>query len=533
MMKYILKGREIQFGRIIAHIKEFYQRDSRYAIILSLIFVIPSIILALRHEMWRDEMNVWLIARDLSSPFEIIKHLRYDGHPSLWHLCVFALRHIFPYPIAMQMLHLVIATMTVYMFVRFSPFTKLQKALFIFGYFSFYEYNIIVRNYALGVFLIFLVCTLFPKRFALFPLVGFILFLLSHTSIHALIIVISIGFVLSMEYITSAERRKDTNKPKIGIGFFLIALGIITSIIQLKPPPDYGFAVEWITKFDPKHLQNVLSLVSRTFIPIPQFTFSFWGTNILDKFPSAITVHLVLSCLILLWGMLLLVKKPLALLMYISATIGLLTFFYIKYSGSMRHWGFLFVVFLASIWMGKYLHDKEHTQGPFGVISSALQRHQNKVLIVILTIHLIGGVVAGQFDYRYIFSQAKPTAEFIKKEKLDNLLIAGDEYTGIAPIGGYLGQKIYYPRVHRVGSFWILKEGWLPNVSVDEILDDVEKFKKKDGRDVLLILNYPLDNQKLEKYSLIKVSEFLPAIVGYEQYYLYLDKKVYIMKKIG
>ena len=179
------------------------------------------------------------------------------------------------------------------------------------------------------------------------------------------------------------------------------------------------------------------------------------------------------------------------------------------------------MVFLASIWVGRYLHDKEHTQGPFGIISSALQKHQNKVLIVILAIQLIGGVVAAQFDYRYIFSQAKATAEFIKKEKLDGLLIAGDEYTGVAPIGGYLGQMIYYPRVHRVGSFWILKEGWLPNVSVDEILVDVEKFKKKDGRDVLLILNYPLDNQKLEKYSLIKVSEFLPAIVGYEQYYLY------------
>ncbi|MEK7400005.1 MAG: hypothetical protein AAB116_23930 [Candidatus Poribacteria bacterium] len=532
MMKYIPGDKGKQFGRIIAYIKELYKRDSRYAVVLSLIFVIPSIILALRHEMWRDEMNVWLIARDLSSPFEIIQHLRYDGHPGLWHLCVFALRHFLPYPIAMQMLHLAIATMTVYLFVRFSPFTKLQKALFIFGYFSFYEYNIIVRNYALGVFLIFLICTLFPKRFALFPLVGFILFLLAHTSIHALIIVISIGLVLSIEYITSAKKRKKTNKLKIGIGFSLIALGIVTSIIQIKPPPDYGFAVGWMTKFDPKHLQDTLSLVSRAFIPIPQFTFSFWGINILDKLSSAMTVHLVLSCLILLWGMLLLAKKPLALLMYISGTIGLLAFFYIKYSGSMRHWGFLFVMLLASIWMGKYLREKEHNKGPFAVISSALQRHQNKVLIVILTIHLIGGVVAAQFDYRYIFSQAKATAEFIKKEKLDDLFIAGDEYTGVAPISGYLGQRIYYPRVQRMGSFWILKEGWLPNISVDEILVDIEKFKKKDGRDVLLILNYPLDNQKLEKYSLKKVSEFLPAIVGYEQYYLYLDRKVYNEKKL-
>jgi hypothetical protein len=235
-MKYFHKN-----GSIVAYIKEFYQRDSRYAFILWLIFIVPSIILALRHEMWRDEVNVWLIARDLSSPLEIIRHLRYDGHPSLWHLCVFVLRHIFPNPIAMQMLH--IASMTVYMFARFSPFTKLQKALFIFGYFPFYEYNIMVRNYALGVFLIFLICVLFPKRFRLFPLMGFILFLIAHTSVLALIVAISIGFFLFIEYITLGDKRKEISKLKIGIGFFLIALGVVTSILQIKPPADYGFAL--------------------------------------------------------------------------------------------------------------------------------------------------------------------------------------------------------------------------------------------------------------------------------------------------
>jgi len=249
----------------------------------------------------------------------------------------------------------------------------------------------------------------------------------------------------------------------------------------------------------------------------------FWGSNILDKLPASITVHLVLSSLILLWAILLLVRKPMALLMYIPATIGLLTFFYVKYSGGIRHWGFLFMAFLAAVWVGKYCRDIEFKWKPLNRISIALGTHLNKVLTLILVVHLVGGVVAAQYDYRYTFSQAKATAKFIKQEKLDDLLIAGDEYTGVAPVGGYLGKKLYYPRVHRVGSFWILKKGWLPDVKVDDIIKEIKRFGSERGQHALLILNYPLDEQMVERYSLTKVSEFVGAIVGYEQYYLYLS----------
>lgn len=310
-------------------IKKFFRSDLGYAIILSTIFMVLGIILALHHEMWRDEVNVWLLARDSSSVIEILRVLRYDGHPGLWHLSVFAIRHIFPYPIAMQVLHLIIAATTVYLFARFSPFTRLQKTLFAFGYFPFYEYAIISRNYALGVLLLFLFCVFFSKRFEKLPLVGLILFLLAHTSVHALIITISIGLALFVEYIFSTEKKRETNKLQIGIGFSLIAFGVITSFLQLKPPPDSGYAVGWMTKFNPKHLRNVFSLISKVFIPVPQFTFHFWNSNILDKLPISIQLHLVLSSLFLLWAILLLVRKPIALLIQISGTIGLLAFFYV------------------------------------------------------------------------------------------------------------------------------------------------------------------------------------------------------------
>jgi hypothetical protein len=96
--------------RLGKYVKNAFLSSLSYAVIISAIFLVLGIVLVFHHEMWRDEVNVWLIAKDIQSPFGILQHLRYDGHPGLWHLCVFAIRHIIPYPIAMQILHLLIAT---------------------------------------------------------------------------------------------------------------------------------------------------------------------------------------------------------------------------------------------------------------------------------------------------------------------------------------------------------------------------------------------------------------------------------------
>ena len=55
-------------------------------ILLAGYLVFNGILLA-GHELWRDEANVWLIARDLS-PIQLFREIRYQGHPCLWYLLV-------------------------------------------------------------------------------------------------------------------------------------------------------------------------------------------------------------------------------------------------------------------------------------------------------------------------------------------------------------------------------------------------------------------------------------------------------------
>ncbi len=484
--------------------------DARYAIGLTTGFLILGGFTAFNHEMWRDEIQAWLLARDSASFFELFAHLKYEGHPGLWHLCLMPLSRITASPVIMQVFHLLIAGVTVYLFVRYAPFNWLQKFLFCFGYFVLYEYAVIARNYALGLLLLILFCVLFRERYKRPLWIGGILFLLAHTSVHALIVTIAISFALFCEYFLmkiarlktaptaehhpdpvgalckralesarletapTAEHHPDpvgalfkragesarlktaptaehrlgpvgalfkralesarletaptaehrlgpvgalfkralasarlktaptaasgrvtvgalckralasarletaptdgnrrvtvgalckrapkhtpfqtapTNNTLVWLSFALICIGILTSVLQLKPPVDTGFAVGWKFDYETSHLFKVIELISRAYLPIPKPTLHFWNSHQLETYPLFQTLQIPLCFLLMFCGVVLTYKRPTALLIYLTSTLGLLAFFYVKYYGSIRHHGFLFLTFVMVAWI--------------------------------------------------------------------------------------------------------------------------------------------------------------------------------------
>ena len=468
--------------------------DKQFAITLSAVFLVIGAVVAWHHEMWRDEMQAWLIARDAPSVFELFNIMkRYEGHPSVWHLGLYVLQFFTSSPIIMQPYHLLIAAATIFVFARFSPFTRLQKTLFAFGYFPFYEYAIICRNYAIGILLLCLFCTLFSRWKKKFPLVGLILFVLAHTSVHALIIVISIGLLLLLELLLTSER---PSRLHIGIGFALILTGIFTAIYQIAPAADQGTRPGWTTTFDLGHLLNVLNLVSRVFFAIPRSMMHFWNTNFLDPIPSSALIKLVLSMLVLLYVIVFLLRKPTVLMMYLCGTTGLLAFFYTKYYGSVRHHGFLFMLFIAAVWISHYSYEARRLPNPLKTTSWGLAKAFNIVLVFILIIHVVGGITAAKLELTHPFSNGKAVARFIVDEKLDDMLIAGaapDDLT--LEVLGYLEKdEFFYPRSDRFGSFGVWDMAWRNGRSLrtGDVLQRIQQLADEKGEDVLIVSARPL-----------------------------------------
>ena len=509
--------------------------NKHYALGLTFLFLAVGAFTASHHEMWRDEIQAWLLARDSTSVFNLFANLKYEGHPGLWHLCLMPLSRITDSPVIMQMFHLLITGGTVYLFVRYSPFNWFQKLLFCFGYFVLYEYAIVARNYALGLLLITVFCVLFRERYKRFIWVGCVLFLLAHTSVHALIVAIAIGVVLCCEYVLGSRFLKPLNqeieaiedKKPIWIGFALIGIGITTAVLQLNPPPDTGFAVGWHFNYEAKRVNDTVKLISRAYLPITSPTRGFWGSNLLTTYSLFQTIQVPLCYFLMFFSALLFLKRPTALLTYLISTFGLLAFFYIKYQGSIRHHGFLFLVFLMCCWIYRDTPvinlSKVEQQDTDFTIDRVLNITRTVLVTLLLICHAVGGITAVRMEHRHIFSYGKLTAEYIKSQGMQDLAMVGDKDSAVSTVVGYLGKprQIYYPRGSRLGSF-VRWDNARASVSKRRVIEEALKLSSQNTQDVLIILNHALSAKRRKQHNLTFLTKFTGSTVRDEGFHLYL-----------
>lgn len=510
-------------GSLSSH--NLLSKDNYFAISITTVFLLVGGFGALHHEMWRDEIQAWLLARDSASVFELFAHMKYEGHPAFWHLCLMPLSRINVSPIMMQVFHLLIAATTVFLFTRFAPFNKIQKFLFAFGYFALYEYAIVARNYAIGVLLITIFCVLYKNRHRRFVWIGVVLFLLAHTSVHALIVSIAIGIALLCEYLyfyCCKEKELPEKDQLIWIGFVLIGIGILTAVLQLNPPSDTGFAVGWHFKFGMQRVNNITKIITQAMFPLPRTGMGFWGSHLLNQNTLFQFIRLPLCYLLVLWCILRFIKRPTALLIFLIATVGLLAFFYVKYGGSLRHHGFLFFTFVLTSWI---FHDCPEINLPFDRVCVFAQRCFSIVFSCILIFHYLGGITAIAIDYRYTFSNGKKTAEYIKQQDMKDMLMVGDTDFAVSTVIGYLGKnEVYYPKGSRFGSFVRWDKARTHGVSNADIVEVSELLSTQYNQDVLIIMNRKLGVELIEKYQLTVLSSFTGSTIGNEGFHLYVMK---------
>lgn len=148
-------------------------------------YLIFNGILLAGHEPWRDEANVWLMARELS-PLELFKEIRYQGHPCLWYLLIMPFAKVgLPFRTIGMISYLVMAV-SAGLFIFKAPFYKLVKCAAVFSPIFTYYYAEIARNYCLIALFLVLLALFYPKRNEKCVLYGLLLGLLVQSDIIAL-----------------------------------------------------------------------------------------------------------------------------------------------------------------------------------------------------------------------------------------------------------------------------------------------------------------------------------------------------------
>lgn len=120
-------------------------------------------ILLAGHELWRDEANVWLVAREMSLP-QLFREIRYQGHPCLWYLIVMPFAKAgFPFKTISILSYLVMAA-AAGIFTYRGPFHPLTKLVCLISPIFSYYYPVVARNYCLIALLLILLAFCHPKR---------------------------------------------------------------------------------------------------------------------------------------------------------------------------------------------------------------------------------------------------------------------------------------------------------------------------------------------------------------------------------
>jgi len=523
----------------------------------------------LRHEMWRDELQAWLLARDSSSLYELYQNMQYEGHPALWHLFLFGLNQITNDPLIMQLFHWLISLAIVYLISYFSPFNLLQKFSLCFGYFIFFEYTLISRNYNLAVLFACLFCVSIcsRKRYILYAL---LLALLANTSVYGLILSLVLFLYLCLRdfsvYSWSRNQLWRENldfkdQIKIFPSLTIIVLGWFSSAFQIMRIEAINFADyftsstasnEFVTTkasfihlpalgvpdFEQiTHASRALNGVWESYCPIPAlFAIDFWDTNILSygdflgtlkgvALNDIVTVLCSIS-LLLSFSFIFLPNRP-VFWTYVSGNLLLLGLHIFLFKGFViRHEGFFLVLLVLCCWLflDSTAKNKNYGRGRVSRVNFPAM-----MLSLIFTMQLIGGVYAVGMDYIYPFSPGKAAASFIQDNDLADLPIFGSRYRQASVLSGYLDKMIYYPEVQGFGSFW--KSGRSEIQDEQQLLREIQSFTNGlSSRQAIAALTKPIHESNIHNSTefadleIDLLEAFDKAIVDDESFFLYLVK---------
>lgn len=463
--------------------------------------------------MWVDELQHWGIAVESESLFDVFYNLRYESSPALWQLCLYPITRLTHDPVWMQVFHVALATAAAAIFLIWSPFTKLQKTLFVFGYFPIFEYAVISRHYVMGELLLFAFLALYPWGGKRAIWAGVVLFLQSQTSFFGFVIAFACVAAMVTHYWVYREPGARPVTRVASVGLAIAFMGLVTSFLQLLQHPDSPIHLGW-DFINPWRSLQAGTITWRSLVPIPTFGIEFWNTNFLDSFhmlhharnlPSLLAQGFLSACIVLgsaFWFR----SRPESLVLFLTVTLGCLAFFYLKKLGYLRHHGHLYLAWIGSVWLlwnPRLLAKKSNTTRQ---AVPAPRNWTSHVVTVILAMNVVSACLAVNMEVRYPFSAAKAAAGWIRdRGHADDVLI------GPTSIAGHLDRDVYILPNARFGRFKYYRRPW-KSYTDPELVELARTLETQSGKQCLLVLEGQSDFERAD-VGLTKVADFEAGIL--------------------
>ncbi len=490
--------------------------DRGFAALVTLTYLAVACVAIGHHEMWRDELHCWLVARDSATPWAVIHNRAYDGQPPLWYLLLWVLEKTTHDPRSMQVAHVGIATSVVWVFCSRAPFARPLRALFPFGYFVAYEYVALTRCYGLALLLALVLCIHHPDRFRR-PVVTALL-LVGLTLTATVSTMVAAGYAASLLADCIASRRRGEGVPEgAWVPLAATMLGGVAAALCAWPPADSTVTrVAWPRELpsDDAPTRLVVAL-----FPIPRPDFFFWNSNVLLSCDGFRRCALSVSIALAAWLVFVLSSDRTATVLFAVGAVLLVALFAFVYGGDVRHQGFLFVLLVMGAWIARSSEAGARRVGWRRLRARALPW----TLAVVLVAHVAGTPIALYFDYRYVFSSGERAAAVLRERGLAGaLLVAEMDFPATAVIG-QLGPRAFAfsPRTGRRFSFvkWTPDRRWTPTDG--QTLAYASGLAASRHEDAILLMNRPLLPEIVDGKSVTRIAELYDSMIEEENFYIY------------
>lgn len=192
------------------------------------IFLIITLIVALKHEPWRDEAQSWLIVKNLGL-FEIFNQLKYEGHPFLYYMIIMPFAKFgFSYK-SINIVSWIFGGLSALIILYKLPLNRFLKVAILLSTPMIYWYSVFGRSYSLLMFLICYLSLIYNCRENNSVLYGILLLMITNTHI------LGFGLVLALLSVDIYDLINKTEDKKILKSMFIAGLGIIILLVQLIP----------------------------------------------------------------------------------------------------------------------------------------------------------------------------------------------------------------------------------------------------------------------------------------------------------
>lgn len=407
------------------------EKKSPVLFFLWISYILVTAFLVFHHAFWRDEANIWLIAREVDW-FAIYGEAGVNNSPSLWYY-ILAIPAKLGLPCwTMQWLHWLVACLASWIFIFRSPFSLLFKTSFVLSFYIAYEHAAVSRVYMPTILLMWSACWCYAQRYQRSILYSFILVLLAHTSSFGLFV----SFFLGLEFLVEGKSWTPKQRLAAGIIFLAIFLSVLGLLLQKGRLAHFANFAHFV------RLGNVRDVLSFSYLP----------PNSVYYFPDSIKSILGfiapwLGALYWILTLTLLKQwKRYGLILFLFLTWGLIVYFSVfKYPWpGPRHYSFCLIFTVFVLWLGKF-------RGLTG--RTALESLVGTLLLGAFVFGVFGTVVQSSRDLKLPFSGSRSMADYLIENKLDDkILVAQDPRRAIA-ILPYLSEA----------SLWDPK--WLETVS--------------------------------------------------------------------